>query len=522
MICADTLSRRPDYDKGHYNNNNITILPAHLISPDKRPSASISALEESKTLSPSFLPLIQGQQQPVQHFVHNNVPGWKIKNRLITWFGRIWIPDINDLCIQIIRLNHDDLTAGHPGRYQTTKLIQRDYWWPSISRDVQCYVAGCATCQKSKILHNKPRGLLLPNTIPGDTWDIISADLIVDLPKSQNHNSIFVVVDCLSKMVCLVPTKKSITAEGLTRHYRDHIWKDFGLPRVVITNQASVFTSNFMEELNCLLGIQTNISTAYHLQTDGQTEQLNQEIEHYLRIFVNKCQNDWAEWLPCTEFAINNKVNSSTGYLPFYIVCGKHPTRPLQPPRTTTSNIPHATNFAKQLSNLRKETRSALNLAAHKMKSSYDKRHIEQTFQPGDQVLLNTSHIVSSQPSKRLDHLRYRPFTIIAPMGNCAYRLRLPISWHIHDVFHISKLTPFNKPSFDLQKLNNPNDPPPQSNITLPMPESILEHCSLRNGTLFLVKWENQPDENTSWQHESDLPDNNNVLLCYKHSIGIS
>jgi hypothetical protein len=272
MICADALSRRPDYDKGHFDNNDITILPEHLISPNKCPSASINALEESKILSPSFLPLIQGQQQSVQHFIQDNVPGWKIENGLITWFGRIWIPDANDLRIQIIKLNHDDPTAGHPGRYRTTELIQRDYWWPSISCDVQRYVAGCATCQKSKILRNKPRGLLSPNAIPEDTWDIISADLIVDLPKSQHHDSIFIIVDCLSKMVRLIPTQKTITAEGLTRHYRDHVWKDFGLPRVIITDRASIFTSNFMEELNQLLGIQTNISTTYHPQTDRQTE----------------------------------------------------------------------------------------------------------------------------------------------------------------------------------------------------------------------------------------------------------
>jgi hypothetical protein len=163
-----------------------------------------------------------------------------------------------------------------------------------------------------------------------------------------------------------------------------------------------------------------------------------------------------------------------------------------------------------------------LTLAAHKMKSSYDKRHLEQTFQPGDQVLLDASHLISTRPSKKLDNLRYGPFTILATIGNRSYKLRLPISWRIHDVFHVSKLTPFHKPSFELQKTNNSNDPAPISNITPPTPESILEHRSLRNGTLYLVKWQNQPNENTSWQHESDLPNDNETVQRYKHSIGIS
>ena len=132
------------------------------------------------------------------------------------------------------------------------------------------------------------------------------------------------------------------------RKFRDHVWKDFGLPSRIISDRGPQFVSSFTKALNSLLGITENLSTARHPQTDGQTERLNQEMEQYLCIFCGRRQHDWADWLSCAEFSINNKINSSTGYSPFFLDYGRNPLRPLLPTRKCPSGVPHADAFAQQ------------------------------------------------------------------------------------------------------------------------------------------------------------------------------
>lgn len=148
--------------------------------------------------------------------------------------------------------------------------------------DVTRYVSGCKKCQCTKTFPARPFGLLAPNPVPEHNWQFISVDLITQLPQSKGSDAILVVVDRLSKMICLVLTNGELTSEGLARLYRDQVWQDFGIPECVISDRGPQFVSSFMHDLNQLLGIQTNLSTAYHPQTDGQTERINQEIEQYL------------------------------------------------------------------------------------------------------------------------------------------------------------------------------------------------------------------------------------------------
>ncbi|KAJ3489900.1 hypothetical protein NLJ89_g11486 [Agrocybe chaxingu] len=509
MARADALSRRPDYDKGYNDNIDVTLLPSHLIS-----------LIQTASISSDILTDIKGKQDDVLFKVQQRQPGWSKTDGIISWYNRVYVPDIPDLRERIIRTNHDSLMTGHPGRYKTVELIQRDFWWPTVTKDVQRYILGCAACQKTKILRTKPRGLLAPNAIPDDVWDTITADLIVGLPLSRGHNAIFVVVDRLSKMVRIMPTSKKVTSEGLARHYRDYVWKDFGLPRRVISDRGSTFASDFTRELNRLLGIETHLSTAYHPQTDGQTERSNQEVELYLRLFVNERQSNWADYLPCAEFAINNRVNSATGFSPFFVNYGKHPARPLQPARQPVSRIPQAAAFAREMDAVRKEAASALSLAAVAMKRSYDQKHLDQSFRIGDLVLLDASDITSSRPSKKLDNLRYGPFKITHKVGALSYRLRLPPSWRIHDVFHVSKLSPYVQPAFPNQAAPQ-NDPTPVPLQPDNVPEVILEHKLLRRGNLYLVKWSGNAYEDASWTHESKIPPDDPILLDYKKENGI-
>jgi transposase InsO family protein len=158
-----------------------------------------------------------------------------------------------------------------------------------------------------------------------EPWKNVSADFIVGLPMSQGFDALLVVVDHAKKQMHAVPTTMETSALGLAKLYQDNVWRYHGLPNSIISDQGPQFAAELMKELNKLLGIQTKLSTAYHPQTDGQTERMNQEVEQYLRLFISHRQDDWAEWIAIAEFSYNNKIHSLTKVSPFYANYGYHP-----------------------------------------------------------------------------------------------------------------------------------------------------------------------------------------------------
>ena len=133
----------------------------------------------------------------------------------------------------------------------------------------------------------------------------------------QGYNSILVVVDQLTKMVYFIPTIEKTLAEGLARLFRDNVWKLHGLPESIISDRGPQFTAGLMRELNRMLGIESKLLMAFHPQIDRQTKRVNQELEQYLRMFIDHRQEQWPEWLGTAEFAYNNKVHLSTQTTPF-------------------------------------------------------------------------------------------------------------------------------------------------------------------------------------------------------------
>jgi len=169
-------------------------------------------------------------------------------------------------------------------------LVTRNFWWPGINREVKQYVEEYDACQKNKNCMQAPAGKLMPNSIPEKLWSHISADFITKLPLAQGYNSILVVVDRLTKMAHFIPTTEKTTAGGLARLFRDNVWKLHGLPKSIISDRGPQFTAGVMRKLNTMLGIDSKLSTAFHPQTDGQTERMNQELEQYLRMFIDHHQ----------------------------------------------------------------------------------------------------------------------------------------------------------------------------------------------------------------------------------------
>jgi len=162
-----------------------------------------------------------------------------------------------------------------------------------------------------------PVGKLMINEILEKTWTHLTVDFITKLPLVVGKDAILVVCNRLSKMAHFVATTEEMTAKGLARLFRDNVWKLHGLLESVISDKGPQFAAELIKELNKMLGIETRLSTAFHPQTDRQTEWINQELEQYLQFFTEHRQRDWPEWLVMAEFVVNNKVHTATKVLSF-------------------------------------------------------------------------------------------------------------------------------------------------------------------------------------------------------------
>ena len=198
---------------------------------------------------------------------------------------------------------------GHPGVTRTTHLICQHLWWPKMASEVEQYVKGCAECQRNKVNTQGRKAPLSPIFPQPDAqpFSTIAMDFIVKLPQSQGYDSILTITDqgC-TKMALFLPCNETISAEGVAQLYFNYVFLQFGVPSKVITDRDPRFTSQFMKELCTQLRIEQNVSTAYHPQTDGQSERTNQWLEQYLRFWVNHHQDNWRQLLPMAEYAHNS------------------------------------------------------------------------------------------------------------------------------------------------------------------------------------------------------------------------
>lgn len=433
-----------------------------------------------------------------------------IDNRIYTSseIPRLYVP-ASPLRSRTLYEAHDCPVSGHLGRDKTLERLSRDYYWPQISKSVQEYCRTCDLCQRNKATNRAPVGLLQPLPIPTRFWDVLTMDFMGPLPISNGYNSITIFTDKLSGAIHALPGKTTQSASDIAKVYHDHVFKHHGLSSAIISDRDSRFISSFWQSLFHLLGTKIKLSTAYHPQTDGKTERANRTVQDMLRAFVNARLNNWSDLLPSVEFAYNSSVHASTGFTPFYLNYGFHPKSPLSittPHQAAVSTKPGSAFFQRLRDNLALATQNLQDSIA-KQKSAADRHRRDIQFNVGDKVLLDSSDLTFRSPirSPKLQGRRVGPFSILAKLSPVTYRLDLPGTMHIHNVFHSSKLTLYLESDQFPERIQAVRPAPiiNEQGQKRQIPEAILDHRPRTDK--FLIKWRGFDSVDSTWELRSSL-----------------
>lgn len=428
MVLSDALSRRPDHcpDEDH-DNEDITMLPDNLFV-----NLVDTNLQERIANSEDFdfdvADAIRTLMENGPTNIRNGLEDWKMEEidgkKVIFYKGRNYIPKDAQLRRNIVQLFHDHETAGHPGELETYNAVSALYWWPGIRSFVKNYVKGCGTCQRFKIDRNPSHPSYIPVEGAGCTRPFakISMDMITDLPMVDGCDSLLVVVDQgLSKGVILCPTQKTVDNDGIGELLKDNVYKRFGILDRIISDRGPQFSAQAFRALLKALGIKSTLSTAFHPQTDGTTERVNQEIEAYLAIYCFSHPETWKQSISTLEFTHNNRRQADRQRTPFELILGESPVA--IPTTFENTKFPSVDEKMKRLLADRNEA-----LATHELARARIAEQKKDTFIPfkkGDKVWLDTQNLKTNY-HKKMAPKREGPFEIDEILGPVTYQLKLP------------------------------------------------------------------------------------------------
>ncbi|MCO5557923.1 hypothetical protein L7F22_011496 [Adiantum nelumboides] len=284
---------------------------------------------------------------------------------------------------KVLEEAHDSPYAGHRGISANTNALERFFYWPTLRVDVDRYVRECLVCQKVKYERHKVYGKLQPLPVPNTPWERIAMDFITDLPKSKNGNdAIWTIIDRFSKQARFLPIKKT---DHMARIFLAHIFKHHGMPKTIVSDKDPRMTSLFWQALFENLGSKLDFSSAYHPQTDGQSEIANVIVLDLLKCYVLKKQSEWKKYLPLVEFAYNNTIHSSIGKAPFEVIYGKPILLPIL---ATKENIFAADEFMHDIDTTYQQVKQAIVRSQEKQKRNADKHRRNLKLEKGQYVLL--------------------------------------------------------------------------------------------------------------------------------------
>nr|GEX37844.1 putative reverse transcriptase domain-containing protein [Tanacetum cinerariifolium] len=320
---------------------------------------------------------------------------------------RIWLPLHGGLRDLIMHESHKSKYLIHPGSTKMYQDLRKMYWWPNMKADIATYVSQCLTCAKVKAEHLKPSGLLQQPKIPKWKWKNVTMDFVTGLPRTpSSYDSIWVIMDRLTKSAHFLPKKKTDSIEKLAELYLKEIVCKHGVPVSVISDRDSLFTSRFWVSLQKALGTQLDLSTAYHPETNGQSKRTIQTLEDMLRACVTDFGRSWDKHLPLVEFSYNNNYHASIKAAAFKALYGR-------------------------------KSRS-------RQKSYADLKRRLTEFEVGDKVMLKVSPwrgVIRFRKRGKLSPRFIGPFQVIERIRSVACKLKLPDKLcGIHDTFHVSNL----------------------------------------------------------------------------------
>lgn len=360
------------------------------------------------------------------------------------YINRIWIPSFGNLRKLVMDEAHKSRYSIHPGADKMYHGLKDLYWWPSMKAEVATYVSKCLTCAKVKVEYQKPSGLLQQPEIPQWKWEQITMDFITKLPKTATGcDTIWVIVDRLTKSAHFLAIKETDTMERLTRIYLKEVVTRHGVPISIISDRDSRFTSRFWQLLQKALGTRLDMSTAYHPQTDGQSERTIQTLEDMLRACVIDFGRGWENHLPLCEFSYNNSYHTSIKAAPFEALYGRKCRSPVCWTEVGDSQL-LGPEIIHETTEKIVQIQNRLKAARDRQKSYADTRRKPLEFQIGDRVMLKVSPwkgVVRFGKRGKLNPRYVGPFEILERIGPVAYKLKLPQELsNVHDTFHVSNL----------------------------------------------------------------------------------
>ncbi|GJU87105.1 reverse transcriptase domain-containing protein [Tanacetum coccineum] len=362
----------------------------------------------------------------------------------IYFFDRIWIPSVGGVRKLIMDEAHTSRYSIHPGADKMYHDLRDLYWWPGMKRDIAEYVSRCLTCSKIKAEHQKPSGLLQQPEIPEWKWEKITMDLVTKLPRSSSgYDAIWVIVDRLTKSAHFLPIREDFKTEKLARIYINEIVARHGVPVSIISDRDGRFASHLWQALQKALGTKLHMSTAYHPETDGQSERTIQTLEDMLRACVMDFGGSWDTHLPLVEFSYNNSYHTSIKCAPFEALYGRKCRSPVIWTEVGESQL-IGPELVQETTEKIFQIKERLITARSRQKSYADKRRKPLEFEVGDRVLLKVSPwkgVVRFGKKGKLAPRYVGPFEIVERVGPVAYQLKLPQELScVHDTFHVSNL----------------------------------------------------------------------------------
>uniref|UniRef100_J3NB79 Integrase catalytic domain-containing protein n=1 Tax=Oryza brachyantha TaxID=4533 RepID=J3NB79_ORYBR len=412
----------------------------------------------------------------------DSVPHYSLRDGIIRYKQRIWLGNCEPLQHRVLSALHSAPLGGHSGFPVTYARVKGLFSWKGLKSCTRRFVQSCSVCQQAK-----PERLKYPG-----------------LPLSSRFNCILVVVDKFSRYAHFVPLAHPFIAPQIASAYVDSIYKLHGLPAAIISDRDRIFTSHFWQELFKAVGTDLRMSTAYHPQTDGQTERVNLCLEAYLRCFVHSKPSHWSKWLALAEFWYNTCFHSALGTSPFVALYGHEP-RHLGIDSVDACSFYDVQTWISERGTIIRLLRQHLERAQQRMKAQADKNRSERVFAVGDMVYLKLQPYVQQSLARRAHHkLAFRffgPFRIVARVGEVAYKLDLPATSSVHPAFHVSQL----KRAVSSGAPVCPAIPSTWGDQQVPVQVLDTRHQSRGSGLVkqLLIQWDNLPASFATWEDES-------------------